>query len=261
MNQTINPSVYANVEQLSKEFQNAQPYSYLVIDNFLDETIANKLIEDFPKVEEMPKSRDYMFGNKHELSSLQKSSPYSKILFEEIASNEFQSFISKVTGENLFLDVQFHGGGFHQGTNGSFLNMHTDFNIHPEHKTWLRRLNLLIYLNKDWKPEYGGELRLRLGKDGEITAIPPNFNRCVIMRSDDTTFHGYQKINLPPQVTRKSIAAYFYRQEVPENLPSQKTTIWDPEDGVVFKRVLATVYNPLVLIKNRFLGSSTARNR
>ena len=42
-----------------------------------------------------------------------------------------------------------------------FSDVHADFTVHPHHRTWQRRANLLLYLNEDWKPEYGGDLGIQ----------------------------------------------------------------------------------------------------
>ena len=47
----------------------------------------------------------------------------------------------------------------HSIANPGFLKMHADFNWHKKLKLY-RRLNVLIYLNKDWDPEWGGDFRL-----------------------------------------------------------------------------------------------------
>ena len=65
-------------------------------------------------------------------------------------SDEFAGIVGTITGRKLFVDPAFHGGGFHQGGDGSLLDTHVDFNIHPKHDDWLRVLNLLLYMNKDW---------------------------------------------------------------------------------------------------------------
>jgi len=64
----------------------------------------------------------------------------------------------QLTGiDALVPDPHFEGGGLHQIEPGGHLKVHADFNRHP--RTGLaRRLNALIYLNRDWKPEYGGAL-------------------------------------------------------------------------------------------------------
>ena len=76
-------------------------------------------------------------------------------------SYEFINFLNNLTGikEKLIPDPYLWGGGFHELKNEGFLNIHSDFNVHPELKL-NRRINLLIYLNKDWQENYGGSLEL-----------------------------------------------------------------------------------------------------
>jgi hypothetical protein len=77
-----------------------------------------------------------------------------------------------------------------------------------------RRLNLLIYLEKNWKDEYGGGLEMW---NADMTncdkMVMPNFNRCVIFETSEISYHGYSKITIPEGVTRKSFFAYFYTNE------------------------------------------------
>jgi hypothetical protein len=105
-----------------------------------------------------------------------------------------------------------------------------DFNIHPDHKDWLRVLNVLLYLNKDWPAEYGGSLLIRTGPKDEPRAIAPLFNRCVMMLTSDNTYHRFRKMSLPPDRTRKSIAGYAY-ELIDEGSRKARTTSWAPEDG------------------------------
>ena len=128
----------------------------LVIDDFLDIDTANGLLAEFPAPGAMPKSRDYMFGDKRELSSVAEQGPTSKAFYDALMGDEFQTFIRTLTGKDLFVDPAFHGGGFHQSGDGGFLDTHVDFNMHPLHTDWLRTLNVLLYLNKDWKPDTTG---------------------------------------------------------------------------------------------------------
>lgn len=249
----INPSIYSEVEKLSLLFQTAIPFPHVVIDNFLNESVANSLLEDFPSNSVMHRSHHYLFANKYELSAWSKVSDLFSLLKTELVSKDFQTIISKISGENLFMDANFYGD-LHQGINGSFLDMHTDFNVHPYHKNWLHRLNLLIYLNKDWKQEYAGNLRLRWGLEGAVNEIPPLFNRCVIMLSDDTTYHGYNKMTLPKDVTRKSILVHFYKEESPNKVPPKKLTTWVPEQTSKIKGGVAKLYNPVASLKRRYFS-------
>ncbi|RBY86136.1 2OG-Fe(II) oxygenase [Blastococcus sp. TF02A-26] len=247
-------------EELAERFRTASPFPLLVIDDFLDTATARALLAEFPAPDAMPRSRDYVFGNKHELSSVAEQGPTSRAFYDALMGPEFQRFISTLTGTELFVDPAFHGGGFHQSGDGGFLDTHVDFNMHPLHPDWKRTLNVLLYLNEDWRPEYDGRLLVKNGADGETRAIEPLFNRGLIMVTDDRTYHGFARMSLPPGVTRKSIATYAY-ELVPEGSVVARTTGWAPEAAGVFKRTFARHYDRAVRIKTRVLGSATAKNR
>ena len=247
-------------ETLAVDFRSASPFPLLVIDDFLDESVAEKLLEEFPAPDAMPRSRDYVFGNKHELSSVADQGPTSKAFYDALMGERFQAFISTLTGKELFVDPAFHGGGFHQSGDGGFLDTHVDFNMHPLQPTWRRTLNVLLYLNKDWKPEYDGRLLIKSSPDGETRAIEPLFNRGLIMVTDDHTYHGFKKMTLPPGVTRKSIATYAY-ELVPDGSVVARTTGWSPEAAGPLKRTFARHYDAAVKIKTKLFGSATAGNR
>lgn len=246
-------------EALRAEFTAAEPFPLLVLDEFLEPEFAADLLADFPAIDAMPKSRDYMFGDKHELSSIEAASEAGKRFHSMATSPEFESFLAEATGFDVWVDPLFHGGGFHQGKDGSFLDMHVDFNIHPLHDDWLRTINVLIYFNQNWLPEYKGELLVKSSPDGPERAIAPLHNRAVIMLTSDFTFHGYRRMSLPDGITRKSLATYAYRK-VDADIKA-RTTSWIPEQAGIMKRVVARNYASLVKAKNRVFGSSTARNR
>lgn len=245
---------------LSQRFHTETPFPLLVIDDFLDPETADGLLAEFPAPDAMPKSRDYVFGDKHELSSVAAQGPTSKAFYDALVGPEFKSFICALTGKELFVDPEFHGGGFHQSGDGGFLDTHVDFNMHPMHDDWLRTLNILLYLNKDWREEYDGRLMIKARPDAEPRGILPVFNRGLLMLTDDHTFHGFRKMALPDGVTRKSIATYAY-EKVPAGSVTARTTGWSPEAGNAFKKSFARHYDTLVQVKTKVFGSATAKNR
>lgn len=251
---------FDNPQSLVEEFRTADPFPHIVIENFLSDPIANSLLNEFPSIETMPHSRDYIFGNKHELSSVEEVGSAAASFACAITGQAFKRVLSDLTGRDVFVDERFHGGGFHQGGDGSFLDMHVDFNIHPLHSNWLRIINCLLYLNPDWAAEYGGQLLLKNHPDADPKVIAPAFNRAVIMITDERTFHGYRRMSLPVGVTRKSIATYAYAVfEIGSVRP--RTTGWTPESPSLLKRAVASQYDLAVRLKNRVFGSSTASNR
>jgi hypothetical protein len=120
--------------------------------------------------------------------------------------------------EPLLADPSLFGAGLHQSMNGAFLNVHVDYNIHPETK-FHRRLNVLVYMNPNWKEEYEGHIELwdLTGKERkQLGRFSPDFNRCVIFETNEISFHGHpKKLNTPEGVSRKSLATYYYTKNRP----------------------------------------------
>ena len=114
---------------------------------------------------------------------------------------EMLLFLEALTGiEGLIPDPYFGGGGLHQIEPGGFLKIHADFNVHPKLKLD-RRLNMLIYLNRDWREEYGGHLELW---DADDARVPQARScRCSTARSSSRrpirSYHGHpHPLTSPP---------------------------------------------------------------
>ncbi|MDZ4845701.1 MAG: 2OG-Fe(II) oxygenase [Chitinophagales bacterium] len=201
----------AEIEKLHKDFEHAQPYHFLKIDGLLDEAFANTLVENFPKKDDMRRHYKGLNEQKSEGSNFELYHESFRTLRSALGTSEFLSFLEKATGvEGLILPDDHRGSGVHQGTDGSFLDVHVDFSIHPVLNIH-RRLNLLFFLNKEWKESYGGKLEL-WDKDVQNCgqAILPTFNRCVIFATSDISYHGYSTITVPEGLFRNSFFTYFY---------------------------------------------------
>ena len=204
------------------KFVSAKPFPYIEIDNFFDEKFLNNILDSFPKMNE--NKHNFNRNNKAEVkfaTNLPENIPDNINKFiEYLNSYFFLNFLKDLTGikEKLIPDPYLEGAGLHEIKTGGFLKIHSDFNLHPELKL-NRRLNLLIYLNKDWKQEWGGHLELwdRDMKSCKVK-IPPLFNKMVIFNTTDFSFHGHpEPLNCPNNVTRKSIALYYYTNGRPYN--------------------------------------------
>jgi Rps23 Pro-64 3,4-dihydroxylase Tpa1-like proline 4-hydroxylase len=200
-----------NLNNLKKQFDTALPYRHIAIDNFLDQDFANKIYDQFPPLSVLNKHYHGLNESKSEGSNFESFDPCFQQLKQSVASPEMIAALEKITGiKELFTTNDNLGSGVHQGKNGSYLDVHIDFNIHHVQKIH-RRLNLLIYLNKNWKEEYGGKVEL-WNKD--VTALGkaylPILNRCVIFETNEISYHGYSTINVPEGETRKSFYSYYY---------------------------------------------------
>jgi Rps23 Pro-64 3,4-dihydroxylase Tpa1-like proline 4-hydroxylase len=239
------------------EYITAKPFPHIVIDNFLPEPILDEILEEFPKPDSIDwqsfkVARERKLASKSELQMGEKT----RFLLYQFNSGVFLNFLEQLTGiEGLLPDPYFGGGGLHQIERGGYLKVHTDFNRHTKLQLD-RRLNLLVYLNKNWQEEYGGHLQLW---DSEMTrcerAVLPIFNRCVIFNTTDFSYHGHpDPLNTPEGVTRRSLALYYYSNGRPaEELAGNgdHTTIFQARPGEKFQEEDSLVSSLKTFVKTK----------
>lgn len=248
--------------ELKHKFHNTSPFEHLVIDHICERTDElEKAVLRLPSPEatNAGKSRDFIFAkNKYESSSFGVFDEVFDELKADLLSSQFRDFLSYLIDDDCFVDPTFYGGGLHQGGKSSYLNMHADFNYHPQQPSWFRNLNILIYLNPGWSPEYGGELKLKDSRDpeGPTKRIEPLFNRMVIMYTRDHTLHGYDRINFPDGHYRRSIASYAYTVQTLHDRP--RTTVWYSENPIL--NFFGKSMPMLLRVKHRFFRSRTDQN-
>jgi hypothetical protein len=224
------------VEELGVRYRAAEPYPHAFLDNFLDSEAAGRAMQAFPSLG----SDDWINythynEKKFGLTELDRFPGHIKEIIQELNSQPFLDFLSNLTGiPGLLADTSLEGGGLHQTPSGGFLNVHADFTAHPHQPKWRRRVNLLVYLNEGWQEDWGGHLEVW---DRHMKAchnrILPLFNRAVIFNTDKDTFHGHpDPMTCPEDVTRKSIALYYFTEE--EHVVVQSTEYRPrPEDGAL----------------------------
>lgn len=200
-------------EQHHASYVEAEPFPHVVIDNLFSEEILRDLIREFPRPGEIDWNK---FNNREELklASTRESQmgEMTRLFLYQLNSSIFIDFLETLTGiKGLIPDPHFWGGGLHQIERGGYLKIHADFNKH-ERLNLDRRLNLLLYLNEEWKEEYGGHLELwNRGMTRSVQRILPVFNRCVIFSTTDYSYHGHPDVlECPVGETRKSLALYYY---------------------------------------------------
>jgi Rps23 Pro-64 3,4-dihydroxylase Tpa1-like proline 4-hydroxylase len=206
---------------LREAYVNAQPFPHAVVDGLFDDAELEGVLADFPSRQDMQwmefdNPLEKKLGYYHERSRVSK-----RVLdfLYEMNSFEMLLWLEALTGiDGLIPDPYFGGGGLHQIEPGGFLKVHVDFNVHPKLKLD-RRLNMLIYLNKEWREEWGGHLELwDAGRTTCRKTIAPLFNRTVVFSTSETSFHGHpHPLASPPGITRKSVSLYYYTSGRPES--------------------------------------------
>lgn len=198
-------------DELSKSYQSNQPFPHLVLDDFLPEAFLRAIISNFPGKEDCT-----VFKNRKTVEGKRGYRPdhlgnnFCRQYLSLFNSGPFIQLVEQITGATgLIPDPYFEGGGLHEIDSGGKLDIHTDFNLY-ERLNLVRKINLLIYLNENWKPEYGGNLEF--WDDSEkCVSIAPLLNRCVVFDTDKNSLHGHpEPLQCPANRSRRSIAIYYY---------------------------------------------------
>lgn len=250
----------AQLQALTTQFRTAQPFEFVVIDGFLRESSLHTLLNAIPAPDQKKRSSDYLFAkNKFEDPTFANGQDILMEVRDELLSERFAAMLSAIFDKPLFVDPAFVGGGIHQGGEGSFLDMHADFSRHPANRTWLRELNILLYLNQNYDESFGGHLELEHAETHQRGRVAPLLNRMVLMLTKGHTLHGYKRTSFPKGQYRTSLAAYAYSIDQDfANAPS-RSTLWKPQDASPMKSALAALAPSLVRAKNAVLGSNTVR--
>jgi hypothetical protein len=237
---------YIDLEELNKRlpeikarFQQQEPFRYVMFENFFPTEIADSIHDSYPEVDygQWDGTTYVDQKNKFQKTTFDDGS-FMDTLFKEFNSEEFLNWLQNLTelDETLMGDEELFGGGLHQSINGAFLNVHVDYNFHPKTK-FHRRLNVLVYMNKDWKESYEGHLELwdlQNGKKELLGKYAPIFNRCIIFETNEISYHGHPTpLKTPEGINRKSLATYYYtetRNDVDE--AKEHNTIYANTQGV-----------------------------
>lgn len=192
----------------------AEPFAHAVIDDFLPTELAEQVLLHFPTGK---KAHDKVYQKGYGGQFKRQVSPadcdeFTRNLFGFFNSAAMLRFLEGITNiQGLLPDPYFAGGGFHEISTGGLLGIHADFRVN-EGLQLIRRVNVLIYLNKNWQDSYGGKLELwDKAMTHKVKEVAPLFNRCVIFNTDADSFHGHpEPLTTPADITRKSIALYYY---------------------------------------------------
>lgn len=203
------------INNLKEKYEKSGRINYLVIEKVLPNEIATKLSEYFPEEKEL----NHLVGPQENKYVGVHFSDKQKLVEECIYAFQDESLI-KIIGEitnikSLIGDPELYAGGISSMSKGCFLNPHID-NSHDRNLENFRRLNLLFYVNREWDPkENGGELVLYPnGIKQNPEEITCDFNRLVIMRTDNKSLHGV-KIIKSESKRRKCVSNYYFSKDSP----------------------------------------------
>lgn len=215
-----------------------QPFPHIVIDGFLPDWVVDAVIGELP---ETAPDAWIAYNDPRQVKKATEDDSlmpaFTRHLLSQFNSAAFVNFLERLTGvSGLIVDPHFRGGGLHSISRGGFLGVHADFNRH-QHMKLDRRLNVLLYLNRDWQEQWGGALEFWDPKMQTcVQRIVPVANRCVVFSTTDTNFHGHpDPLECPEGRTRSSMALYYYSNGRPSSeVSASRTTKFvrrDERDG------------------------------
>ena len=244
-------------KEKAEEYKNNKPFPHIFFDNFLPEEAAEAALRDFPEPKQLAWS-EFNTATERKLAFdvVEKLPAANREVLYFLNSRPMLQFLEVLTGiQHVIPDPYYVGGGLHQIKRGGNLEVHADFNYHAQLKLD-RRINVLVYLNKDWKEEYGGHFELwNLDMTKAERKILPLFNRCAIFSTTSTSYHGHPTpLNCPPDRTRKSMATYYYSNGRPEEeIGDAHSTLFMHRPGAdrpfkdTVKKVLHAVTPPIIV--------------
>jgi hypothetical protein len=222
----------ANLKSLSFDYRSATPFPYLILDNLFSEDLLDRVIHELPPLGDAHWVRhDDDHLRQFNLRSAADLGEAGSQVVAFLHSARFLYFLSEVTGiRDLLPDPYLQGAGYHMIPRGGKFDVHLDRNM--AYSTGLiRRLSLLIYLNRDWKHEYGGQLELwsKDGKRPEVI-IEPTFNRMTIFEITDENYHGVPAVvRCPKGRSRNCFVVYYHTAQVREDQDLKAhTSIYGP---------------------------------
>ena len=194
------------------------PFDHWIIEDFLDIQDAkdvSKEFIDYESTEDIIRYKGWI-GEKSTCNSWNRFPALTYKIFSNLLSLDFVSHLSAVTGVTpLYPDIGLHGGGWHMSGKGGSLAMHLDYSIHPK-LNLQRKLNLILYLEEDYNPQWGGSLQLwshdkeKSKPLNKIKEVEPLFNRAILFDTTQKSWHGFpDPINPPEGKLRKSFAVYY----------------------------------------------------
>lgn len=240
-----------------ESYRTAEPFPHCCIDNLISDELLDEVLKEFPTPDEI----EWMRLETHQTSHNKLIStdvdkqlgPDTKYLIHCLSSPTFLSFLEELTGiKGLIPDPYLYAGGLHQIESGGYLEIHSDFHWNAKLRLY-RRINLILYLNKDWKEDYRGHLELWDEKMQKCVKYLPTWNRIVISNIMAKAYHGFpEPIQCPQDMTRKSLAIWYYTSELPLNAKVEYELYrpdWISRSGkgkFSFRRTLRKILPPIV---------------
>jgi len=197
---------------------NADPFPYLVIDNFLEKEQFDALSLELDQTHNLLQSN---FQTPLESKSIYKdtlSKEASHNLVQLMGSDKIKNIIARETGNSEIISMAdneaFSGySPYHITNNNGFLGTHVDHSFVDEGR--LRHMaNTIFYASSKWKKNWGGQT-IFYSKNGftQEILIDPLPNRLVFFIHTANSFHGVSNYISDEAIERRTFYHDYYVSE------------------------------------------------
>jgi 2OG-Fe(II) oxygenase superfamily len=232
---TVNiDQIRGGLAQTLEAFNAQRPFRYVILQDFLTVGALRRIQAEFPNVDTKNWVDASGLHTKKKWTQPAVQGSVAEAFYNEVQSPEFLQLIEQITKiKDVKPDPELFGAGYHQTLDGGFLDIHIDFNYHET--TGLdRRLNLIVYLNPQWEPNWGGALELwDIEKKQMIASVPPLENVAVLFETNDISYHGHPRPwDSGGKMSRQSLSTYYYTHGRDDGVDiSKHTTLYVNTEG------------------------------
>ena len=190
-------------------YKNNTPFAHIKLENIFPNDLLDGVLSDIEKTNYEYFEKFCTVGN-----CFSEFGESTVKLTDYLVGDEWVEFLRNITEiKDLESDKDWYGAGINIEPRGSYLEPHTDFNRH--NGMW-RRVNVLLFLSKDWKDEWGGHNELG-HVEGEHYVVDrkyePEFNNVVIFNTSNYSYHGFDLVSCPDDKNRMVVSCYYYSNE------------------------------------------------
>jgi hypothetical protein len=190
-----------------------RPFRHVVIDNYVSREMTRAASVSWPD-ERWPHWHRYAGreGVKYATKDADRLPPACKSIVARMLELPLSTVLCV---DDAFPDYDLSGAGMHSIPPGGSLPVHLDSSHNPV-TGWGRAASAVLWLD-DWRPEWGGQLRLwdAVGKR-VVKTIDPAPGRLVIFATGQESWHDVAPVAADAPHHRRSLAVFFWTETAAE---------------------------------------------
>lgn len=234
-----------DAERFTAEWSNpvGTPTKHFIVDDLLPAEWASKVSAAFPQTQSIWVQQHSFRERKKTFAKMDLIDPLTADVTDAFHRSRVLEAVKRVTGiVGLEADPELYAGGISMMGRGDFLNPHID-NSHDSARARYRRLNLLYYISRDWRDEFGGNFELWDAKVEKPKVITSKYNRLVIMETNRYSWHSVNPVVVDGN--RCCISNYYFTKACPEERDYYHVTSFIGRPGQTLRRGYGRVDNYL----------------